>query len=75
MVSLVDHRIVPELKLWMSDLQCSRFHYVSKKLRNLGKISTSVQCILNGMVQGNLHIKASIVENVCDNFDVPCIAG
>ena len=59
-VTFSDHTIVAELKLKMTDLQCSRLHYGSKKLRVLGKISTSVQCIYNGMVTGNLHLKASV---------------
>ena len=68
-VTFIDHKIVAELKLKMTDLQCSRLHYGSKKLRVLGKISTSVQCIYNGMVTGNLHIKASVVENLYENFN------
>merc|ERR1712183_1056260 len=74
-ITLVDHKLVAELKIRMSDLQCSRFHYGGKKLRILGKISTSVQCITAGIVSGNMHLKASVVENLCDNFDVHSIAG
>ena len=74
-VTFSDHTIVAELKLKMTDLQCSRLHYGSKKLRVLGKISTSVQCIYNGMVTGNLHLKASVVENLYENFDAHSIAG
>ena len=64
-----------ELKLRISDLQCSRLHYGSKKLRILGKVSTSVQCINKGNVSGNLHMKALVVENLCEHFDVHSIAG
>ena len=74
-VSLIDHKLVAELKLRVTDLQCSRFHYGGKKLRILGKVSTSVQCIMNGMVCGNMHLKASVVENLNDTFDAHSIAG
>jgi hypothetical protein len=74
-VSFVDHKLVAELKLRMSDLQCSRLNYGSKKLRILGKISTSVQCIFDGQVSGNLHMKALVVENLCEHFEVHSIAG
>ena len=67
-VSLIDHKLVSELRLRMSDLQCSKFSFGSKKLRVLGKISTSVQCVVNGMISGNLHLKAKVVENLYDNF-------
>jgi len=74
-ITLVDHKLVTELKLRMSDLQCSKFNYGGKKLRILGKISTSVQCIMGGTVSGNLHIKASVVENLNDHFEAHSIAG
>ena len=74
-VTFVDHKLVAELKLRMSELQCSRLNYGSKKMRILGKISTSVQCILDGHVSGNLHMKALVVENLCEHFDVHSIAG
>ena len=47
-VTFIDHKLVSELKLKITDFQCSRLHYGSKKLYVLGKISTSVQCIYNG---------------------------
>ena len=75
LVSYIDHKLVAELKLRMSDLQCSKLFYGSKKMRILGKISTTVQCIRNGRVSGNLYVKASVVENLSENFDVHCIAG
>ena len=74
-VTFVDHKLVDELKLKMSDLQCSRLNYGSRKLRILGKVSTSVQCISEGKVSGNMHLKALVVENLCENFDVHSIAG
>ena len=39
-VALIDHKLVSELRLRMSDLQCSKFNFGSKKLRILGKISS-----------------------------------
>jgi hypothetical protein len=74
-VTFVDHKLVAELKLRMSDLQCSKLNYGSKKMRILGKISTSVQCISDGQVSGNMHLKAMVVENLCEHFDVHSIAG
>ena len=75
LASYIDHKLAAELKLRISDLQCSKLCFGSKKMRVLGKISTTVQCIRNGQVSGNLYIKASVVENLCENFDVHCIAG
>ena len=74
-VNFIDHKLVAELKLKMSDLQYRKIHFGGHRLRILGKVSTSVQCIRNGMVLGNLHFKASVVENLYENFDSPSVCG
>ena len=74
-VNFIDHKLVSELKLKMSDLQCRKIHFGGHRLRILGKVSTSVQCIKDGMVLGNLHFKASVVENMYEKFDSHSIAG
>ena len=43
--SLLDYDLVRSLGLKMTDLQCQKFSYAGYKMRILGKISTSVQCI------------------------------
>ena len=73
-VTLVDHKLVAELKIRMTDLQCTKLHFGGKKLRILGKISTSVQCIVDGMVSGNMHLKASVVQDLYESFDTHSIA-
>ena len=74
-VNFIDHKLVSELKLKMSDLQCRKLHFGGHRLRILGKVSTSVQCIRDGMVLGNLHFKASVVENLYENFDSHSVCG
>ena len=59
----------------MSDLQCRKLHFGSQQLRILGKVNTSIQCITNGMVAGNLHFKASVVESLYESFHSHSIAG
>ena len=73
--SLIDHNLVMELGLKMSDLQCKKISFAGKKLRLLGKISTTVQCIKNGKMFANLHLRASVVENLKGTIDSHCIAG
>ena len=74
-INFIDYKLVSELKLKMSDLQCRKLHFGGHRLRILGKVSTSVQCIRDGMVSGNLHFKASVVENMYEKFDYHSIAG
>ena len=73
--TMVDHSLIRELNLQMTNLQCSKMTYGGQKLRILGKISTSVQCIVDGKPAGNLHFKASVVQDVYKLFDTHSIAG
>ena len=59
----------------MSDLQCKKISFAGQKLRLLGKISTTVQCIKNGKMFANIHLRASVVENLKIVIDSHCIAG
>ena len=55
--------------------QCKKISFAGKKLRLLGKISTTVQCIKNGKMFENLHLRASVVENLKGTIDSHCTAG
>ena len=73
--SLIDHNLVKELGLKMTNLQCKKIVFLGRKLRLLGKISTTVQCIRNGNVCFNIHFRASVIENLSNVIDSHCVAG
>ena len=73
--SLIDHNLVMELGLKITDLQCKKISFAGRKLRLLGKISTTVQCIKDGKLFANIHLRASVVENLKDVVDAHCVAG
>ena len=73
--TMVDHRLVRELGLTVTDLQCVKMRYGGQNLRILGKISTSVQCIVDGAPVGNMHLKAHVVTDVYQLFNTYAIAG
>ena len=68
-VTLVDYSLVRDLKVHMNELQCAKFNFGGVKLRKLGKISTSVQCILNGVPAGSIHFKDVVVQDLYQHFD------
>ena len=72
--SFIDHHLVNELGLKMSDIQCKKIHFGGKKLRLLGKVNCTVQCVNDGKVFGNFHYKACVIENLNLNFDTHSIA-
>ena len=59
---------ISDLRLCMTDLQCTRLSYAGGKFRILGKISTSVQCIVDGAPLGTMHFKAHVVEDLTEAF-------
>ena len=67
--TLIDYGLVRDLGLKMQDLQCKKFYFGGHKMRILGKISTTVQCIQNGFVSGNFQIKAVVVLDLTKNLD------
>ena len=74
-LSLIDFNLVQELGLKMTEIQCSKFTFAGIKLRILGKIHQTVQCVKNGKLEGNIHVKANVIENLSATFDSHSIAG
>ena len=58
----------------MTDLQCRKFSYAGNKLRILGRVSTAVQCLDEGKVSGNYHLKALVVSDLNNVLDTHCVA-
>ena len=73
--TMVDYNLIRDLNLRMTDMQCSKFFYGGQKLRILGKVSTTVQCIMEGAPAGTLHLKAHVVQDLYKLFDVHSVAG
>ena len=73
--SLIDYHLVRDLGLKMTDLQCQKFSYCGFKMRILGKISITVQCINDGVSSGTFHIKGNVVLDLAKHLDTDCVAG
>ena len=74
--TLLDYDLVRSLGLKMTNLQCQKFSYAGFKMRILGKISITVQCIHDGVSSGTFHIsKANVVLDLAKNLDSECVAG
>ena len=73
--SLLDYNLVRELGLKMTDIQCQKFSYAGFKMRILGKVSATVQCVHDGVSSGAFHIKANVVLDLGKNLDAECVAG
>ena len=72
--SYVGHHLVLELGLKLKEVQCKKISFCGKKLRLLGKVSCTVQCVVDGSFLGNFNFKASVIEDIKFHFDLHCIA-
>ena len=73
--TLLDYNLVRDLGLKMTDLQCQKFSFAGFKMRILGKVSATVQCVQEGVSFGAFHIKGSVVLDLSKNLDTECVAG
>jgi len=73
--SLLDYDLVKKLGLPMTDIQCRKFHFGGHRMRILGRVSTAVQCIKDGRINGNYHIKGLVISDLYQMLDTHCVAG
>ena len=59
----------------MTDLQCQKFSFSGFKMRILGRVSLTVQCIHDGISSGAFQIKANVILDLAKNLDTECVAG
>ena len=73
--SYIDFSLVDKLALPITDVQYKKITYCGHKMRIVGKVSITVQCIRNGATADNVHIRAFVILNLLDNLDADSIAG
>ena len=73
--NFIDHNLVRELGLKMTNLQCKKIYFGGHQLRIIGKIQMKVQCIFDGNILGSTNLTASVIEDLKSSFDSHCIAG
>ena len=73
--SYIDHQLVNELNLKMTEISCKKLSFAGRKFRILGKVSFTAQCVQDGNVFGTLQFKGSVIENLHQHFYVHSIAG
>ena len=71
----IDHQLVMELGMKMTDVNCKKISFAGQKLRFLGRVSFSAQCVNDGNIFGSYQFKASVIENLQQHFDTHAIAG
>ena len=73
--SLLDYDLVKKLGLPLVDIQCRKFYFGGHRMRILGRVSTAVQCVKDGRINGNFHIKGLVISDLYQMMDTHCVAG
>ena len=73
--SLLDFDLVQKLSLPINDRQYKKFTYNGCKMRIVGRVSTTAQCLQSGTLSGNIHVKAFVVLDLHTKLDVDSVAG
>ena len=71
--NLIDYKLIKELGLKMTDLQCQRFTLGGHKMRRMGHVKMNVQTVLDGFVGASFLYKAKVIldlNNCLDTFSV-----
>ena len=62
--SLIDYDLIREMGLTMTDIQCRKFDFGKHKMRILGRVSMEVQCVKDGRINGNFHVKGLVIADL-----------
>ena len=73
--SLIDYDLIRKMGLTMTDLQCRKLYFGGHKMRILGRVSTAVQCIKDGRINGNFHVKGLVIADLYQMMETHCVAG
>ena len=72
--NLMDLNLVNQMRIPFKKIKVRRMTYMGENLRSVGHIEQTIQCVVQGAVQGTVHLTATVVRNLYTNFNVDCVA-
>ena len=72
--NLIDLDLVNQMRIPLKTIKVRRMKYLGENLRSVGHISQTIQCVVQGVSQGTVHLTATVVRNLFTNFNVDCVA-
>ena len=58
--TVIDYDFIKSVGLELSDVQCRPFRYDGYKIRILGQVSTTLQCVENWMITEDFRFEAKV---------------
>ena len=62
------------MKIPLLNIRVRRIQILGQECRSVGTVDQTIQCVSQGKLQGTIHLSATVVRNLFDNFNVDCIA-
>ena len=72
--NLIDLDLVNSMKIPLRNIRVTRMSLLGHDVRAVGHIKQTVQCVVNGRVQGNVHLEGKVVRNLSSLLNVDCLA-
>jgi len=72
--NLIDLDLVNKMKIPMRNIRVTRMTLLGHDVRAVGRIKQTVQCVVNGQVQGCVHLEGKVVRDLFSLLNVDCLA-
>ena len=72
--NLIDLDLVLRMKIPLRNIRVTRMSLLGHDVRAVGRIKQTVQCVVKGKVQGNIHLEAKVVRDLFSLLNVDCVA-
>ena len=72
--NLIDLDLVNKMKIPVRNIKVTRMSLLGHDVRAVGRIKQTVQCVVNGQVQGCVHLEGKVVRDLFSLVNVDCLA-
>ena len=62
------------MKIPLLNIRVRRIQILGQECRSVGTVDQTIQCVSDGKLQGTIHLSATVIRNLYDNFNVDCLA-
>merc|ERR1711949_72567 len=72
--NLIDLDLVNRMRIPLRNIRVTRMSLLGHDVRAVGRIKQTIQCVVNGRVQGNVHLEGKVVRDLFSLLNVDCLA-
>ena len=71
----IDYKLVKELGLKVANLTYEKMSYCGQKMRKIGMVAVTTQCLIDGRALGSVALKATVVLGLSETIEADAVAG